>query len=657
MNERQKKILQIMYESADFMTADTIAEQVKCSVKTVRNDLKQLQDMFANNDLAEIQTKSGKGIRLIVSQEKWKELKCSFEKTKEISGISRDVRNQICEILLKQERVTINYLENTLYYSSQSLEKYLQESEQWLKSKGVEVSRKRGQGLQIRCEESVYRIAVWENFRELLAERFYTDKEVLLLLEKYLDGFDTEGVKTAIRMIEDEFGVQFTYDDFQRLLFLLSISILRIRKKRVLNKIVEESWEGVSFDRTLMEHCSRNLEEFYCLRIPKEEKSFICLCFGITEIQGFTDIYQKETCRQANAFTMMLTIKSMILVDHIFQSELRKDIQLRDELFLYLKAAICQRKYGIYRGNPLLSQIKSKYPNIYAAAWSVSMLIDSELKVGFSEQEVGYIALYLGGALERQSMEVRACVLCNYGVGMAQIIKGQIERNVYGLEITDVFSVRQRNEIRKSSTDFVISTVPVENSFEGKEMVLVNSILREEDFLKIRKQMEGISKKKHYRMVAKDSLSEYRLFYPEFVFEYQKEIKKDALIHQMCQKLFENGYITKDFENSVFEREKMTATELEKMVAIPHGMAEHVIRPVIAVAKLEKPIQWNKYEKVDYIFLLAVNLKDEFGARKQIAGFYKKLVALLGDEKQYFELKQVTGAIRIARFLNELIES
>ena len=42
MQERQYKILKLLYRSDGFVTVERLAEDVNCSLKTIRNDLKQL---------------------------------------------------------------------------------------------------------------------------------------------------------------------------------------------------------------------------------------------------------------------------------------------------------------------------------------------------------------------------------------------------------------------------------------------------------------------------------------------------------------------------------------------------------------------------------------------------------------------------------------
>lgn len=58
---------------------------------------------------------------------------------------------------------------------------------------------------------------------------------------------------------------------------------------------------------------------------------------------------------------------------------------------------------------------------------------------------------------------------------------------------------------------------------------------------------------------------------------------------------------------SVFEREELGTTGLGDSVAMPHGKCSAVKRMCVALAKLEKPLDFDSVDKkpVDYIFMIA----------------------------------------------------
>jgi len=117
---------------------------------------------------------------------------------------------------------------------------------------------------------------------------------------------------------------------------------------------------------------------------------------------------------------------------------------------------------------------------------------------------------------------------------------------------------------------------------------------------------------------------------------------KEEAIEKMTNLLFDQGYVTKDFKESLKKREEMLSTYLMGDIALPHGDTQHVIEPVIGILTLENPIKWDNDNYVDCILVIAINkyLKEEF----------RKLYKIINNEyflnkikksKSYFELKEV----------------
>ena len=108
----------------------------------------------------------------------------------------------------------------------------------------------------------------------------------------------------------------------------------------------------------------------------------------------------------------------------------------------------------------------------------------------------------------------------------------------------------------------------------------------------------------------------------------------------MCSKLESLGYVTKDFEKSVFEREKSTSTDIGKGFAIPHGLSKYVNHSVAAFANLEKPVAWTGTgETADLIFLLAFDLDENERVKEEIIKFYKSVVSFMEDSSECEKLR------------------
>ena len=55
----------------------------------------------------------------------------------------------------------------------------------------------------------------------------------------------------------------------------------------------------------------------------------------------------------------------------------------------------------------------------------------------------------------------------------------------------------------------------------------------------------------------------------------------------------------------VYKRESLRPTTAKGGIAIPHGMPNNVLKPGFAIAKLKKPVEWEKNMTVDLVFMIA----------------------------------------------------
>ena len=661
MQERQYKILKLLYRSDGFVTVERLAADVNCSLKTIRNDLKQLGSFLEEYGLGKVVSKSNKGVCLIKDKD-WDTAKQAWNDVNQMELYGTDKHFQILELLLKQRSIQKMKLEQRLLISRLDAEKAASQASVWLTAHHVAVTCKRGQGLQIECSEYYWRMAMWELFADISRKRQeFGDQTLKSQTEKFLWGFDMAGVTGAIAGLEKKFGIHYSFDGYQQLSFLLSLCVIRIRKKEYAEIPADfghqrAEWQGLEYDLSMAETCMESLKEYYHTDFPEGEKQFTVLVLGAAEIQEFTDEASRQTYMEANQNICRVTDKVISITGNILGQGLDRDDYLFDSLLLYMKSKTLKLRCGILEENPLKEVVKSKYPNIYAAAWSASLIIESELEVRIGEDEVAYLALYIGGAIERLNVGVEVCILCNHGIGISRILKEQIERSIQNINVVDVLTTRDTCKIQRSQCDFLISSVPVGDVFAGRDVVQIGNVLQPWDIQQIQDKMKQVRKKKMRQIAEKTELSEYQLFHPSLVYHFPERTHKKEIISFLCARLAEAGYVTKDYEQTVLDREETTSTVLELGVAIPHGAAFCVCRPVIAAAILEEPVDWGRDRRVDRIFLLALNLDERFKAKGQIIRFYSAIVTLLDDKEAYEEFHSLRGQEEIAGYLNSIVK-
>ena len=386
MQKRQYKILKLLYRSDGFVTVERLAADVQCSLKTIRNDLKQLGSFLKEHGPERIVSKSNKGVCLMKGKD-WDAATQAWNDENQAEVYGTDIYFQILELLLKQRSIQKMRLEQRLLINRLDAEKAASQASVWLAAHHAAVTCKRGQGLQIECSEYYWRMALWELFADISRKRHeFGDQTLKSQTEKFLWGFDMAGVAGAIAGLEKEFGIHYSFDGYQQLSFLLSLCVLRIRKKEYAEIPADfehqgAEWQGAEYDRSMAGACMESLKKYYNMVFPEGEGQFAVLVLGDAEIQEFTGEASRQTYMEANQNICRVTDKVISITGNILRQGLDRDEYLFDSLLLYMKSKMLKLRYNILEENPLKEVVKSKYPNIYAAAWSASLVIESELGV------------------------------------------------------------------------------------------------------------------------------------------------------------------------------------------------------------------------------------------------------------------------------------
>lgn len=139
------------------------------------------------------------------------------------------------------------------------------------------------------------------------------------------------------------------------------------------------------------------------------------------------------------------------------------------------------------------------------------------------------------------------------------------------------------------------------------------------------------------------------------LFNLSAQNKVDA-ITQLAGCLQRNQIITDcpGFVADVLEREKMFSTSIGFGLAIPHAKSKWVLRPAIAVGKLDRPINYSdatrEEEWVNILFLIAVPEK----SNNEHIGILSQLSRKFMDESFRLRLNQAKSPDEMLRCLQGL---
>ena len=115
-------------------------------------------------------------------------------------------------------------------------------------------------------------------------------------------------------------------------------------------------------------------------------------------------------------------------------------------------------------------------------------------------------------------------------------------------------------------------------------------------------------------------------FYTGIQVESPKEI-----ISQMCDKLYDKGYVTGEFKESVIQRENISATSFVYGFSVPHSInGRAAIQSTLSIAILNDPIKWGEFD-VRFVILLAITEDN----RKMLRIFFDWLSSIISNSSKF----------------------
>jgi len=638
------EILDILINKDEPITIDSIAEKLNVSNRTVRNDLEELQEYLISTNKGEIVKKPRIGIWIETSTEGRRFLRNVVEKSKNYIQPFSPERRQlyiIRRLLQSSETVTMQLLADELYVSRVTIHKDLEQVDKWLSDYDLTLKRKQNFGIEIEGNESNWRrataelLTILKNDEELKnmlldSQDIYSSSrlgfENYIQLKELFHNINVKKIEQILNDAEEKMDFQLTDEAYEGLLIHIAISLERLKQRKDI-KMDEKSLKAIREQKEfeMAKWISKQLENEFNIEIPICEIGYIALhVLGAKVQQNFNNNITKNVLDNMDEDILNLTKDIISLIGNILSVDFSDDEKLLIGLVLHLRPTINRIKHGLSLRNPILNDIKNNYPSVFGAAWATSVLFEKHFGIKVNEEEVGYLALHIGAALERINKKTRAVIVCSSGIGTSQLVGVRLQKSLSNLEILDIISAHDLSKIKDNNFDFIISTISLE--YNLKPVIHISPLVNERDIDRIKKYITNIENTKTFKnKVTHDPMLE--LFNEKFVHSKIQVRSKEDIINKLGKALVNGGYVTKDFIASALDREGITSTAVGKGVAIPHGIQEYVLKPAIAMATLEKAITWGD-NKVDVVFLLAL----KFSSGNSTRHFFKRFYAILDND-------------------------
>ncbi|WDV45389.1 BglG family transcription antiterminator [Clostridiaceae bacterium M8S5] len=624
---RKGQIITEFIKSNGIVTAQYLSKIIGVSSRTIRNDIKLLNKELESKEIC---IKSKPKIGYIIepfNASTSKFLERHITEAKSIMAIlPKDRVHYILKKLLdnNQKFITLESLANELFVSKSTIDNDTEKVEELLNNYNLELLKKTNYGIKVIGDELQIRYMISNYIKDINNN---IDSVYIKNLEDIF-GIDTDSIKQIILDVYSKDSMKFSDIALQNLIIHIAVALKRIETNREIE--MDES-EFINLknrnEYEIAKKITNELEKRFIVKIPESENAYITLhLLGIKSIKY--EEFSMDNYKDDKSNELSKLIQSMIHeINNVYKIDFTKDRELAYGLMLHLKPTINRLKNNMSIRNPLLDEIKEKYPYAFEMAISASKVLQAYSNNSIDENEIGYLAMHLGAALERKAYRgdiKKISIICATGMGTAQLLASKIRNRFKDVIILGIFPSYKKREAVLQKPDLVIATVPVD--INEIPVIQVSALFGKEDISVIANVLDNFEQ-------YNEKCRLYELFDPQLYIKSIQSDNKYDVITMLSNILYNKKYVSEKFTQSTIDRENVSSTSTGNLLAIPHAFSGNVITSKIAVGILDRPIQWGE-NMVQIVMLLAL----EKMSSEEYEIIFNNLYSIVGDKKRVLEL-------------------
>ncbi len=499
MTTRKKEILNRLCNEQEYVTVASIAQGIGVSSRTILRELEEIEVWLKAKKLY-LDKKTGVGIRLNCSLEKKEQLLEEIENESSVKIFTPEERQTIIasELLQQREPIKLYYLTKILNVSEGTISNDLDKLEEWLIAYSLELIRRPGLGIYIEGREKHKRRAIinliYENVEEkqlltFVKENITKSPEILGSIEiktrnRLLNLIDKETIRKLEELIskaEKDIGYKLADSAYVGLIVHLALAIKRIQNNEKIvidQELLRELKKNPEF--FIAKELSHNISNLFNIEIQEDEIGYITM-----HLMGSKNRGNSNNKEQGPIITNFELVKLSREIIKIAEAEtgrfLGNNEKLLEGLVNHLEPALKRLRLKMDIRNPLLHEIKSRYPQLLKISEKCARVLEDYLGQKLPESEIAYIAMHLGSVIEKKEISLknifRVAVACPSGIGTSRLLAARIEKEYESIQVVDIISTLHIEEswLRQEEIDFIISTITIERS--SIPVVIVNPLL------------------------------------------------------------------------------------------------------------------------------------------------------------------------------------
>ena len=633
-------------EIFDYVRQDNIVSASQLSVllnitdRTIRSDIQAINEILEKNG-AKIKLKRKAGYYIEINdQEKYNTFLCSIKQTRtsnlELDSSQDRIKYLLNLLLYSDEYMSLDDLADNIYVSKNTLQNYIKTLKAIFSKYNLEYISKTNVGVKIIGNEDDKRKCLVENVLSYNFQNYVTGftKDEYTLFE----GIDLDLLKQIISNKLKNAHIKTNDFNFKNLIIHFALMISRIQFDCYINTNNTIKIDDNYTD--FIDDIANEIEYTFNITISEGEKKYIYShLVANTQLNDLVDNDNKIK-------ELVEELLNNIYFDYNF--DLRNDEILSHDLFLHFKSILNTKSFALNKRNPLLNTIKTNFPLAFDITLTCTAKIFNKPPYILTEDEVGYVSLHIGAAIERcfsGSLQNKSVILvCGSGQATTRMLEARL--NVFFKDKITIVRKASYNEFinytkrELLNIDFVISTIPLKS--EHIPTITVDFALNNQDIEAISKFLTSISLNK---------MKKSNKFFYIYLFIHLDGIdSKESLLKKMCQLMEKQNIVDSNYFDCVMERENLAKTNMNEVFALPHPMRLCAKDTKVAVAIIDKPLTWYQQDTVQIIFLLAIKQGDQ----QDIEHLYDIFIEIVNNAKLQ---QSIIHSYNYDNFINNLLEN
>lgn len=312
---------------------------------------------------------------------------------------------------------------------------------------------------------------------------------------------------------------------------------------------------------------------------------------------------------------------------------------------LHLNGLIYRAEHDIVASNPFTHSIKQNNPIVFDLAAFVGLEIQKEYHMAINEDELAFLAMHIGGEIERQGMinsRLNCILICPSYLHINTFLSNHLMM-MFGtlINITKNIDSKEKNYCDLSSYDIIFTLDSLTGN--ANNIIKLDPYNLKKDQAVIGYKINTIITNKKKKLIKEKFNT---LFTKDIFINTDTILNRNDILHCLCDKLVFNGYVEEDFFEQVMQRE-MTASTAFGLTAIPHSMEMNAINSCISVAISKKGFHWEN-NIVHIVLLLVINKIDS----SFFHYLYESVIELFSDPVFF---QQILSATTFEEFIQLLL--